>query len=62
MTTTKLDRLAFSVANAAEAYDVSRDTIMRAIKSGKLPAKKIGSVYSITAAALAKWHLSLDDA
>lgn len=62
MTTTKIDRLAYSVDNAAEMYDVSRDTIMRAIKSGKLPAKRIGSIYSIAAAALAKWHDGLEDA
>lgn len=58
----KLARIAYSVPTAAEAYSVSTDTILRAIKSGKLPAKKVGSVYSVTAVALASWYDGLEDA
>ena len=36
-------RLAFSVAEVADHLHVSTDTIVRRIRSGELPAKKIGA-------------------
>ena len=36
-------RLAFSVAEVADHLHVSTDTIIRQIRSGELPAKKLGS-------------------
>jgi transposase len=62
-------KAAYSIKSAAEAYDVSTDTITRAIRSGALKAKtlnigKDGRATKITipAAALAEWHDSLDAA
>jgi hypothetical protein len=62
-------KAAYSVKSAAAAYDVSPDTITRAIRSGALKAKtlnvgKAGRATKITiaAAALAEWHASLDAA
>jgi ribosomal protein L28 len=62
-------KAAYTVKSAAEAYDVSRDTIVRAIKSGALKAKTLSigkdgraTKISISAAALAEWHDQLDAA
>jgi predicted DNA-binding protein (UPF0251 family) len=62
-------KAAYNVESAAEAYDVSRDTIARAIHSGALKAKALGygksgkaTKFSISAAALQKWHAELPDA
>jgi predicted site-specific integrase-resolvase len=62
-------KAAYNVESAAEAYDVSRDTIKRAIHSGALRAKTLNvgkdgraTKISIAAAALAEWHDALDAA
>lgn len=62
VTTSRMPQAAFSPESAAEVYDTSRDTIIRAIKSGKLAARKIGPKYSITAQALEVWHNNLPEA
>lgn len=62
MTPPKMPRAAYSPDSAAEFYDTSRDTILRAIKAGALAAKKIGNKFSISARALEDWHDSLPDA
>ena len=36
-------RLAFSVADVSDHLRVSTDTVVRRIRSGELPAKKIGA-------------------
>lgn len=58
-----------SVGEAAEAVGVSRDTVRKAIHStdGRngippLPAKLVGSRYSIAWADLMEWHKSLPNA
>ena len=43
MTSAQTARLAFSVAEVADHLHVSTDTIIRRIRSGELPAKKIGA-------------------
>jgi hypothetical protein len=62
-------KAAYSIKSASEAYDVSQDTIKRAIRSGALKAKTLNigkdgraTKISITAAALAEWHDALDAA
>lgn len=62
-------KAAYSIASAADLYDVSPDTIRTAIHVTKtggpippLAAKKVGQKYSITAVALAEWHAALPDA
>lgn len=62
MTPPKMPGAAYSPEAAAELYGTSRDTILRAVKAGKLAAKKIGPKYSITAQALEAWHNNLPDA
>jgi hypothetical protein len=64
-----MNKAAYSIASAAELYDVSPDTIRTAIHTTKaggpippLAAKKVGQKYSIPAAALAEWHAALPDA
>jgi predicted DNA-binding protein (UPF0251 family) len=56
-------KAAFSIKSAAEEYDVSRDTIVRAIKSGALKAQALSigkdgraTKITISAAALQQWH------
>lgn len=64
MTTTP-QVLAYDVDSAAEACSVSRDTILRSIRSGALRAKRTGArggKYVITPAALQRWLDSLGDA
>lgn len=43
------ERLAYRVDTLAEAYDVSRELIYRAIRNGELDARKWGGVTLITA-------------
>jgi transposase len=64
-----MSRSAYSIKSAAEAYDVSTDTIKRAIRSGALKAKTLNigkdgraTKITITAAALTEWHDALDAA
>ena len=57
---------AYKIDTAAEAYSVSRDTIKRAIASGKLRAKRSGpngkGHHLISADALEEWFQALSDA
>jgi excisionase family DNA binding protein len=56
-TTTKArpDRVAYSIATAAVAADVSPKTIQRAIRSGGLRAKQVGRLVRIMRADLEAW-------
>lgn len=56
------DKVAYSMANAAVAVDVSEKTLQRAIRSGQLRAKKVGRVISIARKDLEAWHDGLPDA
>lgn len=53
---------AVSIKNAAELYDVSQDTIRKAIASRDLPAKKVGSHIRVGTADLRDWFANLPDA
>ena len=64
-----MSKAAYNIKSAAEAYDVSRETITRAIRSGALKAKALNigkdgkaTKITISAAALAEWHDGLDAA
>lgn len=54
-------RRAVQIATAAELFDVSRDTIRGAIRSGDLPAKKVGSRWLIRVNDLDLWFNQLPD-
>jgi excisionase family DNA binding protein len=63
--TTTVPRLFLTPPEAAQACGVSRDTIMRAIHSGELRAKrtgKVGGKFLIKVSALEDWHDGLEDA
>lgn len=53
---------AVSINTAAELYDVSRDTIRKAVASRDLPAKKVGAHIRIGTADLREWFDRLPDA
>lgn len=53
--TPPLEPLAYGIETAAGLAGVGRDTIFRAMRSGKLVAHKIGSRTLITRAALERW-------
>lgn len=57
---------AFTIVEAAEAYGVSTATIRRAINTGELPAKRLGSVSNgkrlIALRDLEEWFERLPDA
>lgn len=56
------ERVTLTTAEAAELTGVSKDTIARARKSGKLPAKRVGSqVILIRRVDLDRWVDSLPD-
>ena len=46
----------YTVSDAAKAFNVNRNTIERAIRSGQLNATKQGKSYVITAAAFAEYR------
>ena len=53
MTTEKsIERIALSPAEAAEALGLSEMTVLRRIREGKLPAKKVGHLWLIGVDAL----------
>ena len=54
--TTTVAPYALQIAAAAAHVDVSIDTIRAAIRSGDLPARKIGARWSIRRADLEVWH------
>lgn len=58
--------IAVTREGATELVPVSKDTITRAINSGKLKAKRTGEngggLYLISVAALHKWFNELEDA
>lgn len=56
------DRHAVSINTAADLYDVSRDTIRKAIYARELPAKKVGRGFRIDVASLREWFDTLPDA
>lgn len=56
------ERRAVSVKGAAALYDVSEDSIRKAINARQLAAKKIGRALRIDTDALAAWFDSLEDA
>ena len=60
------EKVAYRLNAAAAAAGVSRKTLLRAIQSGRLDAKKLGdgprAGYLIKADALQKWIDSLSDA
>jgi len=56
------EKKSYSPQSAADAVDVSKSTIERAIKAGDLRAKKNGRRYLITSAALDAWLDGLEDA
>ena len=62
MTTTPHTRQAVSIKTAADMYDVSPDTIRAALRSGQIAGRKVGRVWLIPTAALAKWFDSLPEA
>ena len=55
-------KIAFSLANAADAVDCSQKHLTRAIHAGDLRAKKVGRGFRIDARDLQKWFDSLPDA
>jgi excisionase family DNA binding protein len=60
-----VQRLFLTVPEAAQACGVGRETIMRAIHSGRLRAKrtgKEGGKFLIKVSALEDWHDGLEDA
>jgi len=54
-TKAKPNRVAYSIATAAVAADVSPKTIQRAIRSGALRAKQVGRLVRIMHADLEAW-------
>lgn len=55
-------KLAYSMASAAVATDLSEKTVQRAISSGALRAKKIGRGVRILHPDLVEWLKGLPDA
>lgn len=55
-------KLAYSMASAAVATDLSEKTVQRAIRSGALRAKKIGRGVRILHPDLVEWLKELPDA
>jgi hypothetical protein len=56
------ERHAVSVKAAADLYEVSQDTIYKAINTRALPAKKVGRALRVNVMDLRTWFDSLDDA
>lgn len=56
------EQLAYTPEQAAAKVGLSKDTIMRQIRAGKLRAKKVGRLYSIPEKNLREWHQGLEDA
>jgi excisionase family DNA binding protein len=52
----------YRTAEAAELMSVNQETLLRAIRSDALPAKKLGRGYRIKASDLTAWFDSLPDA
>ncbi len=50
-----LDLGTYSLAEIAEAYDLSTRTLLRAIQAGELKAAKLGKQYRVTRRSLAAW-------
>jgi excisionase family DNA binding protein len=63
---TTVPRVALTAEEAAESVGVSKETIMRAIRTGKLRAKRSGDggggKYLVTVTALTAWVDGLGDA
>ena len=60
--TKPIERTSFSPDEAAESTSLSRDSIIKAIKSGELHAKKYGTRYVIPPASLQAYIDALPDA
>lgn len=55
-------RKAVQVKTACQLYDLSRDVIVAAIRSGDLPAKKAGTRWLIRLDDIEAWFNNLPDA
>ncbi len=51
----QVEPIAMRLSSAARAVDLSERTLMRAIKSGDLVARRFGNEYRIEAAELRAW-------
>lgn len=57
-----VQRGAYSASEAAAYLNISRDSIVEAIRAGDLRAKMLGRKYLVKATDLEKWFESLPDA
>ena len=56
------ERLAYSIADVSDALDVSKPMIVRLIKSGTLPAFRVGKRWLIPAQSLNAWLIKAANA